>query len=120
MRTRNKLASLRLGESCTAKSKLFSYDWVRDNVPMREVARALGLQARGLMIRCPRRHAHKHGDATPSMHVGTTSNKAYCHVCDSKPLSNIDLVMLVNGGITGTPLTGSRNAGLWKVLSPSG
>jgi hypothetical protein len=49
------------------------------------------------MIRCPRKAAHKHGDATPSMSIGTNSNKAYCNVCDRKPQSNIDLVMLVAG-----------------------
>lgn len=38
---------------------------------------------------------HKHNDANPSMVIGTKTNKAYCHVCQEKALSNIDLVMTV-------------------------
>lgn len=113
MRTSKKAGTLRLGGSCTIKSKLPSFDWIRDNVPIREVACALGLELRGRMIRCPRKAAHKHGDANPSMNIGTKSNKAYCNVCDRKPLSNIDLVMLV----TGVDIKGAVNwiAGRWPV-----
>jgi len=88
---------MRTGETRATGKVLQSWQWIRDNISVRDVARELGLIIKGNRIRCPRRGNHSHGDANPSMAIGAKTNKVYCYVCGGKPASNIDLVMLVQG-----------------------
>jgi len=67
--------------------------YIRDRIPIREVAIELGLEIRSNQVRCWRPEAHQHGDRTPSVGLEVKRNKAKCFVCDSLPLSPIDLVM---------------------------
>jgi len=91
------LKAMWTGETRATGKVLQSWQWIRQNVGIRDVARELGLTIKGNRIRCPRRANHRHGDANPSMTIGTKNNKVFCYVCGGKPESNIDLVMLVLG-----------------------
>lgn len=88
---------LLVGQSRATGKVLPSWQWIRENVSVRDVALALGLSIEGNRIRCPRPGRHRHGDNNPSMTIGARTNKVYCYVCGGKPESNIDLVMLVRG-----------------------
>ncbi len=63
--------------------------YIREQVPIREVVDLLGLKRKGNKIHCWR-PGHKHHDANASM--GIWRNKVKCFVCDAKPMSNLDLV----------------------------
>src|SRR5260370_36170524 len=73
--------------------------WIKQHVPILEVAWALGvpiLGGRHPRMRCWRPENHSHGDADPS--VSFSRNRARCWVCDMKGgHSNLDLVMGVLG-----------------------
>ena len=71
--------------------------WIRQRVPIADVATALGLTVIGGMVRCWRPDAHQHGDRTPSVGLDADRNKAKCFVCDERQISNVDLVMNVVG-----------------------
>jgi hypothetical protein len=78
-----------------ARTGIPDFEHIRRRVPIREVARDLGLAVAGNMIRCWRPESHQHGDRTPSVGLHIRKNTAKCFVCDSRPLSTIDLVMNV-------------------------
>jgi len=66
--------------------------FIRSRIPISEVAIALGLKLGGpRTAHCWRTERHQNGDRTPS--ISLRKNKATCYVCDSHPLSCIDLVM---------------------------
>ena len=68
--------------------------WVKKNVPVLEVAKALGLRIRRGRAQCWRSENHTHGDADPSLCFHGRRNRARCFVCDMRGgFSNVDLVM---------------------------
>lgn len=69
--------------------------YIRRCVPIDDVAKRLGLQVSGKMVRCWRPDNHEHGDRTPSVGLNSRRNIAKCFVCDGRALSPIDLVMSV-------------------------
>jgi hypothetical protein len=69
--------------------------FVRESVPIRDVAEQLGLRIVGKLVHCWRPENHQHGDRTPSVALDRRANRAKCFVCDPKRLSTIDLVMSV-------------------------
>jgi hypothetical protein len=70
-------------------------EWAKKRIPIPDVARELGLEIAGRMIRCWRPERHQHGDRTPSVGIQLRANRAKCFVCDGKRLSTVDLVMSV-------------------------
>jgi len=68
--------------------------FIREQVPIAEVASALGLEvfATG-MIRCWHPEHHHHGDRTPSVGIDRHYNKVKCFGCGGKLLGPIDLVV---------------------------
>jgi hypothetical protein len=79
----------------TERAGVPDFDYIRDKVPIREIAGELGLTVSGKMVRCWRTENHQHGDRTPSVGLHQRRNTAMCFVCDSRSLSTIDLVMSV-------------------------
>ena len=71
-------------------------DYIRRRIPVTDVARELGLCVRGLSANCWRTDAHQHGDRSPSLYF-TRKNRWRCAVCDSRTMSNLDLVQAVLG-----------------------
>src|SRR5436190_1007165 len=72
--------------------------WIRKNVPILGVARALGLSIRYRKTQCWRIENHRHGDRDPSLSFSEKHNCCKCFVCDVKGShTNIDLVMHVLG-----------------------
>lgn len=71
--------------------------WIKKNVPILAVARALEIPIRHRRTNCWRPENHAHGDANPSLHLYERGNRVRCFVCDLRG-SNVDLVM----GILGT------------------
>ena len=68
--------------------------WIKKNVPVLEVAKALGLRIRHRRAKCWRPENHTHGDAEPSLHFHERKNRVRCFVCDMRGgHSNVDLVM---------------------------
>jgi hypothetical protein len=68
--------------------------WIKKNVPILEVGKALGLRIRHRRAKCWRPENHTHGDAEPSLHFHEKKNRVRCFVCDMRGgHSNIDLVM---------------------------
>jgi hypothetical protein len=65
---------------------------IRENVPIADVVDALGLHNNGRKLRCWR---PGHEDEHPSVGIDKTRNRVKCFRCDSKQLSNIDLVASV-------------------------
>ncbi len=68
--------------------------FIRDRIPIREVATLLGVWVNGRQGSCWRIEAHANGDSNPSIWFNK-KNRGLCHVCDSQPWSNIDLVMMI-------------------------
>lgn len=64
--------------------------FMREHIPIAEVAEYLGLKLAGNSAHCWRIEHHQHGDRTPS--ISFRKNKATCYVCDARPLSTLDLV----------------------------
>ena len=73
------------------------FDYIRNRVSIRDVARQLELDVQGKMTRCWRPDGHQHGDRTPSVGLNVRGNTARCFVCDPRSLSTIDLVISVLG-----------------------
>ncbi len=70
--------------------------WIKKNVSVLEVGKALGLRIRHRRAKCWRPDNHTHGDADPSLHFFERGNRVRCFVCDMRGgHSNIDLVMAV-------------------------
>ncbi len=68
--------------------------WIKKNVSVLEVGKALGLRIRHRRASCWRPENHTHGDAEPSLHLYEARNRVRCFVCDMRGgHSNIDLVM---------------------------
>lgn len=68
--------------------------WIKKNVPVLEVGKALGLRIRHRRAKCWRPENHTHGDADPSLHFFERGNRVRCFVCDMRGgHSNVDLVM---------------------------
>ena len=67
--------------------------FIRDQVPIQEVAGMLGLWVNGRQGRCWRIEGHANGDSNPSIWFNK-KNRGLCQVCDSQAWSNIDLVMM--------------------------
>jgi hypothetical protein len=72
-------------------------EWAKSRIPIPDVARVLGLEICGRMIRCWRPDAHQYGDRTPSVGIQLRANRVKCFVCDARRLSTVDLVMSVEG-----------------------
>lgn len=72
--------------------------WMKKNVSVFEVAKALGLRIRHRRAKCWRPENHTHGDSEPSLHFYERRNRVRCFVCDMRGgHSNLDLVMGVLG-----------------------
>src|SRR5438132_4239161 len=72
--------------------------WIKKNVPVLEVGKALGMRIRRHRAQCWRVENHRHGDTDPSLCFHEGRNRVTCFVCDTKRgHSNIDLVMGVLG-----------------------
>ena len=70
--------------------------WIKKNVPVLEVAKALGMRIRRHRAQCWRPENHTHGDAEPSLHFHEKKNRVRCFVCDMRGgHSNVDLVMAI-------------------------
>jgi hypothetical protein len=76
--------------------------WIRKEIPIADVARAIGLQGDGRVFDCFREHPR--GKRQHSLRVHAISNTARCFTCDTRNLSNIDLVMKVHGYDVGTAI----------------
>ena len=77
-------------------SALPDMEYMRKQIPIQDVAQALGLSVSGKAAHCWRADSHHHGDAHPSIWF-TSKNRGRCQVCDSVAWSGIDLVMMVKG-----------------------
>jgi hypothetical protein len=71
--------------------------WAKARVPIPDVARELGLEIHGRMIRCWRPENHQHADRTPSVGIELRANRVKCFGCGGRRLSPVDLVMSVLG-----------------------
>lgn len=66
--------------------------YIRQRVPIADVARALGIRVAGRNVaHCWRIGSHQNGDRTPSLSF--YRNRARCHGCDTDSMSVIDLVI---------------------------
>jgi hypothetical protein len=75
-------------------SEISDLAYIRDQIPIAEVALKLGLTVRGKMIRCWHPDNHAHGDRTPSVGIWEKRNRVRCFGgCKPQMLSTIDLVM---------------------------
>jgi hypothetical protein len=71
-------------------------EFIRSRVPITEVATGLGLKLSGRKAaHCWRTEHHQNGDRTAS--ISFRKNRATCYVCDSHPLSTLDLVIAHEG-----------------------
>lgn len=78
-------------------------NWIRNEIPIADVARGLGLKGDGRLFDCFREE-HGRGKKRRSLSVHMRSNTARCFVCDRRSLSNIDLVMAVTGQDVGAAI----------------
>ncbi len=69
--------------------------FIKQHIPISEVARELDLRVTGNAARCWRPDAHRHGDRTPSVSFNKKKNRGRCFVCDDHDWSNVDLVAQV-------------------------
>jgi hypothetical protein len=79
-----------------AKPGIPDAKFIRDRIPIQDVARELGLEVNGRKAHCWRIEAHRNGDSNPSIWF-SRKNRGVCHVCDARGWSNIDLVMMIQG-----------------------
>jgi hypothetical protein len=78
-----------------APGGLPDFEFIRYEIPILDVARALGIRVgQHYRARCWRAENHRNGDANPSLSFQVKKNRGICFVCDSHTWSNIDLVML--------------------------
>jgi hypothetical protein len=68
--------------------------YMRNRIPIQDVARKLRLEVNGRQAHCWRIEAHRNGDSNPSIWFDR-NNRGRCHVCDARGWSNIDLVMMI-------------------------
>ncbi len=68
--------------------------FIRDRIPIQDVARELRLEVNGRQAHCWRIEAHRNGDSKPSIWFDR-QNRGRCQVCDARGWSNIDLVMKI-------------------------
>jgi hypothetical protein len=80
----------------TTERHVPNLDYIRKRLPIQDVARALGLSVNERQGHCWRIETHHNGDRKPSIWFNR-NNRACCQVCDARPMSTIDLVMLVEG-----------------------
>lgn len=75
------------------------FRFIREKVPLAEVARDLGVEVKNDNYRahCWRPENHRNGDRDPSVRFQKKKNRGRCFVCDEHAWSNIDLVMMVMG-----------------------
>jgi hypothetical protein len=79
--------------------------WIRENVPVLKVARALDMRIRHQRARCWRPERHANRDAHPSLCFSQRRNRVRCMVCDMRGgHSCVDLVAGVLGIDTGSAL----------------
>jgi hypothetical protein len=72
--------------------------WIKKNVSILEVGKALGLRIRHRRAKCWRPENHAHGDADPSLYFYERCNRVRCFVCDLRGgHSSVDLVMGTRG-----------------------
>lgn len=71
-------------------------EYIRKQIPIQDVAQALGLSVSGKAAHCWRIDSHRNADAKPSIYFNR-KNRGCCQVCDARPWSSIDLVMMVEG-----------------------
>lgn len=71
-------------------------DYIRQYVPIEEVAEFFGFDVHNHTMRCFRPEKHQHGDRTPSFQF-YKNNRAQCFCCDAHAYSNIDFAKLVLG-----------------------
>ena len=67
------------------------FSFIRNRIPIADVAQKLGLACHGKIVYCWHPENHAHGDADPSVRVFVKKNKLRCFVCMST-FSTIDLV----------------------------
>ncbi len=72
--------------------------FIKEKIPITDVARELGLKVRDrYRAHCWRVENHKNGDADPSIRFHRKTNKWRCFVCDERAQSNLDLVLMLLG-----------------------
>ncbi len=71
--------------------------FIKQHVPISDIARELGFDVRGYRARCWRLENHRNGDRDPSVTFWKKKNCGRCWVCDEHAWSNLDLVMMVHG-----------------------
>lgn len=79
----------------STRAELPDMEFIRREIPIAEVAKGLGLRVSSNTAHCWRTDHHQHGDRTAS--ISFRKNKATCYVCDSRPLSTLDLVIVHEG-----------------------
>jgi len=73
-------------------------EFIKQKVPIQDVARQLGLKVRGrYRAHCWRFENHRNGDRNPSITFWLKKNRGRCWICDARSFSNIDLVQTVLG-----------------------
>src|SRR5260370_22966738 len=80
--------------TCAQEVSRPDVSWIKKQVPIFDVGRALGLRIRQRRAKCWRPENHTHADAEPSLHFYERRNRVRCLVCDMRGgHSSIDLVM---------------------------
>ncbi len=75
-----------------------NFAWIKQKIPIQDVARELGLRVVHNRAQCWRTEDHANGDADPSLRFYSRKNRVRCFVCDLRGgHSNIDLVMGILG-----------------------
>ena len=69
--------------------------FIKQHIPISDIARELGLSVRGYRMSCWRLENHRNGDSDPSVTFWKKKNRGRCWVCDEHAWSNLDLVMMV-------------------------
>jgi hypothetical protein len=91
-----------LEESAARHRALPDFQYIKARIPVEVVARDLGLEVRSsYRARCWRVENHRNRDADPSISFQKSKNRWRCWICDPRSLSNLDLVMMVNGMTVG-------------------
>jgi hypothetical protein len=63
-----------------AAARIPDFEHIRRKVPIRKIARDLGLAISGNMVHCWRLENHQNGDRTPSVGLHVRKNTAKCFV----------------------------------------
>jgi hypothetical protein len=87
-----------LEESTARQHALPDFEYIKARLSVVTIASDLGLEVTSrYKARCWRIANHRNGDADPSIGFQRPKNRWRCFVCDPRSLSNLDLVMMVNG-----------------------